>query len=433
MDANNFISFCIAIIFILILFLVFDIKSKFDFIKQKRNKNLLIDLMIFIGVLFLLYALVSPFLSPLIYPLTKIESNKHQILNPNETGDALGGTMAPFIGITGVIFTFLAFYMQKVANEEIREQFKVQQFESQFYEMLRLHKENVNEIEVVAKDVNLSIDKSEEINITGNLSILKHNFKLRNTNSVDNLRIFKGREAFRVMKNEFEIYYSEARTIKQNNITINDFEDAYELFFWGVRAYSRQDKRNLWEKFEPEDFINKLQKRIETLMSEKNTDDPLNDFFNHETLKEVVLGNGYSSHLGHYYRHLYHTVKFVVENKSLTYFQKRNYLKILRGQLSNYEQIMLFYNWLGGYGGDWENKDNSYFTQYKMLHNLWYTEMNLDNYIKEKLQELVRKYENFKITDDEIKALEDGKSLFEGGDKTIVEFFKQKNESEVLR
>lgn len=424
MDVNNFILFCLIIIFTLILFLVLDIKSRFDYLIKNRNNNLQTNIMIFSGVLFLLYAFLSPFLSRYIYPFTKVENNKTQSLSPNELGDALGGTMGPFIALTGVIFTFLAFYIQKVANEEIRKQFKVQQFESQFYEMLRLHKENVTEIEVVAKDVNINNENLQEINVKGNLSVFRHNFTVSNINNVNNLRVFKGREAFRIMKNEFEIYYSEARTIKNDDIKPQDIEDAYELFFWGVRAYSRQDKRNLWEKFEPEDFINKLQKRIEKLMNEKNSNDPLNIFFNHETLNEVVLGNGYSSHLGHYYRHLYHTVKFVTENKSLTYNEQRNYLKILRGQLSNYEQIMLFYNWLGAYGRDWEGKNN-YFTKYKMLHNLWYSELNLDYYIKKKLYYLVTKYESLKSSDIEMKEIEKNKSLFESGDENILDFFKQ--------
>ncbi|MCL2416626.1 MAG: putative phage abortive infection protein [Bacteroidales bacterium] len=73
---------------------------------------------------------------------------------------------------------------------------------------------------------------------------------------------------------------------------------------------------------------------------------------------------------GHYYRHLFLMVKFVVHNQELTYEEKRDYLRILRASLSTSEQVFLYYNWLSGYGGQWENDDNKFFTDYRMIHNV---------------------------------------------------------------
>ena len=42
--------------------------------------------------------------------------------NTGEIGDTIGGTMSPFVGIAGVIMTFVAFMMQVRANEIQREQ-----------------------------------------------------------------------------------------------------------------------------------------------------------------------------------------------------------------------------------------------------------------------------------------------------------------------
>lgn len=74
--------------------------------------------------------------------------------------------------------------------------------------------------------------------------------------------------------------------------------------------------------------------------------------------------------------------------------KKRNILQILRAQMSNDEQELLFYNWLGGkrYGGAWENETNKFFTEHKMIHNLWYFELYKNSFVKEKLKELVEKY-----------------------------------------
>lgn len=58
----------------------------------------------------------------------------------------------------------------------------------------------------------------------------------------------------------------------------------------------------------------------------------------------------YSAHqaeLGHYFRHLYHIIKFI----KLAPIQNRHfYTALVRAQLSGYEQLMLFYNCLSGYG-----------------------------------------------------------------------------------
>lgn len=64
-----------------------------------------------------------------------------------EIGDTMGGLMSPFINIAAVIVTGLAFYAQYQANKQVKDQFELQRFESQLYEMLRFHKEILNEIE----------------------------------------------------------------------------------------------------------------------------------------------------------------------------------------------------------------------------------------------------------------------------------------------
>lgn len=88
---------------------------------------------------------------------------------------------------------------------------------------------------------------------------------------------------------------------------------------------------------------------------------------------DFPLFRGYSHQLAHYYRHLFQTVKFVVkqDEKFISYSEKRNYLRILRAQLSNSEQTLLFYNWYSDFGNQWENESNKYFTDFRMIHNVY--------------------------------------------------------------
>lgn len=64
------------------------------------------------------------------------------------------------------------------------------------------------------------------------------------------------------------------------------------------------------------------------------------------------------------------------------------YLRILRAQLSNHEQILLFYNWLSEYGNDWENEKHQFFTEYCMIHNLWHDNLFPDSFIEENVNHL---------------------------------------------
>lgn len=65
---------------------------------------------------------------------------------------------------------------------------------------------------------------------------------------------------------------------------------------------------------------------------------------------QSVYRSFYEDHqaeLGHYFRHLYHIIKFV---KAAPIEDKRMYTALVRAQLSGYEHLMLFYNCLSEYG-----------------------------------------------------------------------------------
>jgi len=345
-------------------------------ISKNSNRKVLINLGVIFSLSLFVYCLIYiynyySFNDILWYiPNTVNENNKK--LNPNEIGDSIGGILNPIIGLLASVLTFLAFYMQKIANDEIKEQFKIQQFENQFYEMLRLHKENVNEIEI----------KTEN-------------------------NIIKGRLVFYEMKKELEILITFTKEFHQKPLDSELFIDAYEKYFWGFNNEIKiSNKPVIKADFDENSFNSEL---IRLKNNEKTKTS-----FNAEILKtnlKISFLEGHHSYLGHYYRHLFHTVKFIVSKKFLTRQSKLNYLRTIRAQLSNYEQVMLFYNWLSEYGNAWENNKNHYLTEYKMIHNLWYTELLEDEYFFNKLKSLVEKYRKLGYTD----------NLFEMKDKKLFE------------
>lgn len=72
------------------------------------------------------------------------------------------------------------------------------------------------------------------------------------------------------------------------------------------------------------------------------------------------------SDLSHYFRHLYHIIKFV-NNSNLSFEEQKNYTNFVRAQLSSYELIMLYYNGLSDYGSE---KFKPLIEKFSILKNL---------------------------------------------------------------
>lgn len=350
--------------------------------EENEHKPNQLDRKIYFLLVLAFATIVLAFISPFI--LTRPSVNQDfDFSTSGQIGDTIGGLMNPFIALAGVIVTGLAFYIQYKANQQQRELFlkeqaenkrqlqeqidnqnkqnQLQQFESQFYEMLKLHRENISEMKINGYDFEEG-------------RILK---KFEKTT--------EGRKIFVTMKTEFECIlsiYSKDRKLNKEG-----FQKCYKLFFSGLEEFDKTypDENIFTELFrkarkqheEPElDKITTNQARKEFLPYAKL-------YFNYKPF------SGHSSRLGHYFRHLYLTVKSIANSTLVTdYDEKMKYLRILRAQLSNHEQILLFYNWLSEYGSDWENKKHSFFTEYCLIHNLWYDSLFDDPFVSDKVNYL---------------------------------------------
>ncbi|MFV8358241.1 putative phage abortive infection protein, partial [Flavobacterium sp. XS1P32] len=108
------------------------------------------------------------------------------------------------------------------------------------------------------------------------------------------------------------------------------------------------------------------------------------DFQFAETIRDyhnryIKYYGGHQFRLGHYFRHLYQTVKFINNHDNIDYQTKYEYVKILRSQLSTYEQAILFTNSLSQMGKSWElqPKINSQLKKYKKYDFELITKYNL--------------------------------------------------------
>ena len=272
-----------------------------------------------------------------------------------QIGDTIGGITGPVIALLVGLLTFLAFWVQFQSNKSQTAQFKKQdsdtkidRFETRFYELLQLHRDNVSEMSVG--------------------------------------KIRKGRRVFLGMYEELKFCYYAVKVIYYSgkekkqfslNLTEDDFINiAYTLFFMGVGDSSFKMTKNILKDYD----INFLTYCNEFLIQNQlgHTKEGKISVFhrrNEEGWDEnFVLAlsytpfDGHVSRLGHYYRHLFQAVKFVVGQPDNLGIDKYEYLKTLRAQLSSHEQLLLYYNSFTKMGAAWIK--NNLFTEYRFIKNL---------------------------------------------------------------
>ena len=340
------------------------------------------------AILILLVAMVLfSLLSPLLFT-NKIFFSKIIVTFP-EYADELGmifSIMSPFIAIAAVFATFAAFWTQYRANQEMLCNNEKMQVERQFFEMLRIHKENVENI-VFQKWDYKSTGKPFEL---WSETILRHN----NSNNPKEIPRYekiteKGHQAIEICAKEFEVidelleYYSKKYQEEREKKFVRPnrkiwLQRVYNIFYYGKEAILWKDKyynKDLYE-YQYEKISEKaaLCTSIELMIP----DDDKKSVEIYKPLFGYVWLEGHSSQMNHYYRQLFLLVKYIVNvDDSLypteqdAYNAKRNYLRMVRAQLSSSEQVLLFYNWLSGKGSKWENENNHFFSDYRMIHNVW--------------------------------------------------------------
>ena len=313
----------------------------------------------FFGILSLSLLIFAVF-APLIIPKPNPEwlpSIDYQA--GNEIGITLNGLMSPFIAISAALLTFIAFLVQYQANKKIQEQFKIQEVDQLFFEMLKLHKENVNEFNIDGYDHIVTKQ-------TGGRDSLQ---KIQRQTSQ--------RKVFVTMVTELEAIIEIAQLMLQPNTDKDKeklFQVAYEIFFFGIESENVQ-KWNFYRFPQFKLKLKNIRKEHSDSYSKENKFN-INGKYIHLYIKYKPF-SGHENRLGHYYRHLYSTVDYIVSREKDNIISKdkaKHYLKLLRAQLSNDEQLLLYYNYRIGFGENWDKKSkkrkNKFLTEYKMIHNM---------------------------------------------------------------
>lgn len=279
-----------------------------------------------------------------------------------QIGDAFGGTLSPLVGLIAALLTGLAFWVQLRANIQQREDIQLERLESKFFDMLKLHRDNVLELNILNKYTGRKVFISlyREFRFTY--------FKLKKLIS-------------ELSPDKLEYYQIPTEGIKRELFLCNF---SYMIFYIGVGKTSNKLLKDvLTPKVHPEllsDVISDFTKLHREYFIKKNrskseSTDIDDKYFTFEYAGERFRlytrykpFDGHLIRLGHYYRHLIQTVKMIDEAPENIVKDKYFYLRNLRAQLSGHEQVMLYYNALSDYGTEWFEKP--FFTDYAMVRNV---------------------------------------------------------------
>lgn len=367
---------------------------------NKNTKILTTSLLGIIGLIF-------------IYFLLDIFNNGYWIWG-NSLDMATTGQFGDFIGgFLGSIINGAAFFFLYLNLRDQRDNGQKQIFETRLYDLIRIHRENVND---------LSYTKYE-------------NEKMHTADS---------RKVFRLMVREFlEIYqevkrftkiypdknylnpnyYNSLNEIKKQNNCRASVEQlalidiSYSFFYFGLtkesdsillhKFYNRYNKNfvhklkiflqlkpkeeicekfEMWNKFKrcP---LKEMRETFEIIykysINKKKYKSIVESIPLAENLETKSYYGGHQHRLGHYFRHLFQSFKFISLQSYLTDEEKYFFGKQLRTQLSTYEQFIIFFNSLSSLGIKWEylskipqdsnvlkDSDFKFITRYNLIKNL---------------------------------------------------------------
>ena len=264
-------------------------------------------------------------------------------------GDFFGGILNPIFSLLALLALLLTIVIQSkelsLATEEFKKSsaaleaqssyLEIQNFERRFFELLKIHRENVAEM---THKIPTEIDLTEQ-----------------------------GRRVFLHIRNQFKEIYTIANSrFSEANFDIAIYEKeiieiAYIILVFGVGLNSIDmlyEYLNIRHK-EHKSIIDKI---IQDCLMLQSKDGKTKKF------------GGHISRLGHYFRHLYHMVTYVDTNPVLSKIDKYKYVKILRAQFSVDELFVFFINSISMFGEAWEfntkGEHSKLITEYQLIKNL---------------------------------------------------------------
>ena len=289
--------------------------------------------------------------------LTKTPCCIFDFSDTGQIGDTMGGIMGPFIAILAVWFTFKAFWVQfeaneaqKDINEQQRKDIAKERFENKFYELIHLHRDNMLELNHNGNEGRSAV-ASSCYHLVVLYSLIDNLFVKYYQDNEEVIKKYSqlAESVGGYQKLFVEITYNLFFYGKEYIQTLPKEENSYLIYSKVVDMLSTACRDTHFDHNDIIEYPNKLNSEVERYLAR----DKRFDIHNQEIVipKELLKGNHAS--FGIYFRQLYQIVKFVAKSDILSENERYDYIKVLRSQLSDFEQILLYYNGQSIVGKKW--------------------------------------------------------------------------------
>jgi hypothetical protein len=261
-----------------------------------------------------------------------LEQDYYRFVKDN--ADVINDNTLLFLSCVGALSVIITLLFQFCES-------KRQNFRTNFFEYLRIHRENVQQIETRDK---------------------------------------KGHDAFIDIYKELKFVFDRF-PLEFSASKIYRLEWAYLFVFFGLGETSTPILKNYLKKHYP-DFANEIDPIILAFSElkgnylSKNNGRTFNllgfkinfkkNVQNGHSLKCIL--DGHQSDLGHYYRHLYQMITYVQKFPTLLGFERYDYVKNVRAQFSNHELVVFLANAYSPLGNVWLK--SGLVKRYKLIKNL---------------------------------------------------------------
>jgi Putative phage abortive infection protein len=255
------------------------------------------------------------------------------------------------------------FVLQTIASQ--RQANRLQQFESRFFQLVELHRQNVSEMKSkgekgidVFRMIFEEVDKAYKIVKSFGT---KHSLDECEQISMAYLIVFfgVGKHSTQVLRNVLSKNWPSKQGFQNDLIqTLSKIHSAIKISNEYLKTKDRKVGKSILKKYK---------KRYDLLKNNRTTINYRKEY------NQWLLFDGHQTRLSHYHRHLFQTVKYVDKQKFLFDWEKYDYIKTLRAQLSTHEQAIFFFNSLSPLGAPWELNTNAkikLITKYNFIKNL---------------------------------------------------------------
>ena len=171
---------------------------------------------------------------------------------------------------------------------------------------------------------------------------------------------------------DLELWNSAENLKERTQINIS-----YLITFIGVKKMALNQLTFILNKSYKEEFVSNLISRFQLYIDGQSKLE-VHDL--HPIEKNSLRDNdnkkfkGFQNEFGNYYRLLFQIYRYLNEQQWLSEQDKYTYAKMLRSQMSNYEELLLLYNSLSDYGLEWEYKkkdrDDKLITKFGLIKNI---------------------------------------------------------------